>query len=308
MTRATALRSISRDRRAAEILEGARSLRRRSLVVGTTGNVSARVPAGMLITPTRTPYEQMCEGDLVVVTPDGTTIGPGVPSREWPLHAAVYTARADVGAIVHTHSVHATAWSFLDEPLAPQLEEHAYYDLGEVRTAARAPAGSPALADAAVSALGNAKAVLLAGHGVLAVGPTVEDVVIAAEVVERHAQIVWLLRGERDVPRPSTGETHAVVVLERIDELALAMLSDTLLALRRSGSVARTVVVTSDERVRRVVRDPHVRVVVDDDATTREAATCIGIAAARAAGAADVVVPPPTIGAQSRRLIRPPKP
>jgi L-fuculose-phosphate aldolase len=260
----------------------------------------------MLITPTRAPYERMCEHDLIVVTPGGTPIGTGAPSREWPLHAAVYAARSDVGAIVHTHSVHATAWSFLGEPLEPHLEEYAYYDLGCVRTAPPAAAGSAALADGAVGALGDAKAVLLGGHGVLAVGATVEEAVTAAEVVERHAQILWLLRGERRASRPDaapTGETHAVVAVERVDDLALAILSDTVLAVRRSHDITRTVVVSADDRVRRIVRDPRVRVVVDDDATTQEVAERIGVAAAVAAGAAKVVVLSGARGAHTRRLM-----
>jgi len=311
MTSARVLRSIAPDRYATAVLDGARALSRSSLVVGTTGNVSARVPAGMLITPTRASYEQMHEHDLVVLTLGGMAIGSGVPSREWPLHAAVYTARPDVGAIVHTHSVHATAWSFLGEPLEPQLEEHEYYGLGQVRTTTPAAAGSEALASAAVCALGQAKAVLLGGHGVLTVGATVQEAVMTAEVVERHAQILWLLRGERrasqSLPvRPS--ETHAVVPFEPLDALALATLSDTLLALRRMPGIARTVAVGTDARARAVVRDPRVRVIVDNDATSPAAAARIGVAAAIAAGAAQVLLVPELCCVidtpHARRLVR----
>ncbi len=117
------------------------------------------------------------------------------PSRELPLHLAVYRARPDVAAVIHTHSPHATAWSFLDVPLQPALEDLDYYGIGSVRTAAPAPPGSDDLAHNVSRALGRSNAVLLGEHGVLAVGPTVDDALLTARVVEHHARIAWLLRG-----------------------------------------------------------------------------------------------------------------
>lgn len=177
------------------MVAAARAILARGLVVGTVGNVSARVADGVAITPTSMAYDVMTVHDLVTVTLAGTVVdGVHAASRELPMHLAVYDARPDVGAVVHTHSVHATAWSFLGEPLEPELEESAYYGIGPIRTSAPARAGSERLAAEALSALGGSQAVLLGRHGVLAVGATPADALVVAEVIERQAQVAWLLR------------------------------------------------------------------------------------------------------------------
>jgi L-fuculose-phosphate aldolase len=101
------------------VIEAARRLGPEGLVVGAAGNVSLRCGAGILITPTRLAYESMASADLVLVSTAGERLAGALPpSRELPLHLAIYRARPDVGALVHTHSPCATAWSFLGKPLA----------------------------------------------------------------------------------------------------------------------------------------------------------------------------------------------
>lgn len=178
-----------------ELVVAARTLLARNLVVGSVGNISARVYQGFVITPTRMPYHEMRPKHLVFLDLGGTIIGSAPsPSREWRLHSAIYRARSDVSAVVHTHSLHATAWSFLPERLESRLEESAYYRIGPVSTSPPAPAGSRELGEAAVRALGNSQAALLGNHGVVAVGACLEEAMTVAEVVEREAQVAWLLR------------------------------------------------------------------------------------------------------------------
>jgi ribulose-5-phosphate 4-epimerase/fuculose-1-phosphate aldolase len=183
-----------------EILATSRALVERGLVVGTAGNVSARARGGIRITPSRMDYRRLRRRDLVTVDPAGTAVGRRTPSLELPMHLAVYAARPDVQAIVHAHSPHATAWSYLDAPLGPPTEDMTYLDIGPVRTSAPAPAGSSRLAERAVRALGDSAAALLGRHGVLAVGASVQDALAVAEAVEHQAQVAWLLRGH--TPRP----------------------------------------------------------------------------------------------------------
>ena len=186
-----------------QVVAAARLMAEAGLVVGTTGNVSARVPGGLLVTPTRIAYDRLEPRDLARIGLDGTAPSPEpAPSREWPLHAAVYRARPDVGAVVHTHSVHATAWSFLDEPLMPSIEDCGYYETGPIRTARHAPGGTAALAENAVAALRDSAAVLLGRHGVLATGPTPADALTIAQVVEHQAHVAWLLRRPPGLVRP----------------------------------------------------------------------------------------------------------
>lgn len=179
------------------IIAAGRALVAEGLVVGTVGNVSARFHGELRITPTRARYDTMRRRDLVRVdTASGRPLSAtATPSRELPLHLAVYRARPDIGAVVHTHSPHATAWSFLDRPLEPELEDLDYYGIGAVRTAAPAPPGSAELARNVSQALGSSNAVLLGEHGVLTTGRSVDDALLTARVVEHHARIAWLLRG-----------------------------------------------------------------------------------------------------------------
>jgi L-fuculose-phosphate aldolase len=183
---------------AAAVLDAAREMARRRLVVGTSGNVSARVAGGMLITPSRADYECMTPEDLVLVGAGGhVAAGAREPSLETPLHLAAYAARADVGGVVHTHSVYATAWGMTGEPLV-DTEDLAYYGIDSVAVVPRLPAGSVELADACASLLDCRDVLLLEGHGVLTVGADPAGALLLADVIERQAQVSWLtacLRG-----------------------------------------------------------------------------------------------------------------
>jgi L-fuculose-phosphate aldolase len=171
----------------------ARALTPAGLVVGSVGNLSWRFVDTMRITPSRRAYASLRRRDLVTVDiAGGRLTGRHAPSRELPLHLAIYRARADVHVIVHAHGPHATAWSFGREPV-PDGEELEYYGLGPIRTAHHAPAGTTELADHAARVLGASRAVLLERHGLVAVGPNRASAFEAATVVE-HACRVALLR------------------------------------------------------------------------------------------------------------------
>ena len=182
---------------ALDVIAAAGELLDLRLVVGTTGNVSVRSGGRLWITPTRTDYRGLRAGDLASADVEsGRRLGGAVPSnKELPLHLAVYRARPDVSAVVHTHSPHATAWSFLDRVLDPGIEDLPYYGLEPIRTCPPLPAGSAALAAAAVTALGGNHAALLGAHGALAVGDTPAHAVARAAIVEHAAHVAWLLRG-----------------------------------------------------------------------------------------------------------------
>jgi L-fuculose-phosphate aldolase len=180
----------------AEIVATAREMLRLGLVAGTSGNVSGRDGARIEITPSGLPYERMGETDLVTLAPDGGVLaGHREPSSERRVHVAVYAARPDARAIVHTHSVHATAWSLLGQPLDTGTEELEQRVGGAVRTSPFAPSGSDEVAKLCVDALEGRRAVLLGGHGVVALGDSPADALVTCQSVERQAQIAWLLRG-----------------------------------------------------------------------------------------------------------------
>jgi L-fuculose-phosphate aldolase len=192
----------AREHVAVDLVRAMRLLEARGLVYGSIGNGSIRDGRRVWITPSRVPYADMGAEDVVEVALDGAHRAaagePGrPPSRELPLHLAVYRARPDVRAILHTHSTHALAWSFLCDPLPQTIEDLGYYEAGPVRTTPYAPPGSAALADGAAAALRDARAVLLGRHGVLAAAGSLPDALGIAQAVERQAHVAWLLRGER---------------------------------------------------------------------------------------------------------------
>jgi L-fuculose-phosphate aldolase len=176
------------------VVDVAREVHRAGLTVGRLGNVSLRAGARFCVTPTRVLAADLSPEHVVVVGLDGRRHTGGTPSRELPLHLEVYRRNPSVRAIVHTHSPWATAWSHLESAIPGPTEELSYYGLRRVPCAPWAPAGSRALARRAVEALDEAPVVLLARHGVVAVGETARDALELCALAEQQAHVRWLLR------------------------------------------------------------------------------------------------------------------
>jgi L-fuculose-phosphate aldolase len=175
-----------------EIVTAARAMAQLGLAPGTSGNVSARLPGGALVTPSGWPWDQLKTAHLVELDQEGRRRGKGLPpTSEWPLHLAVYAARADAGAVVHTHSRFATTLSLLRRDLPASHYMLAVAGGAQVRCARYASYGSHELAEAAVAALEGRQACLLANHGLLALGPTPAAALAVAREVEYCAELHW---------------------------------------------------------------------------------------------------------------------
>ena len=164
------------------------------LVSGSSGNVSVRAPGGeglCVITPSGIGYDALLPEQVVVCDEKGNkAVGAETePSMELPLHSAIYKARNDVHAIVHTHAVYSTVVSVLRIGIPPIIEEMVPFLGGELGVAEYAPAGSRQLADNVTAALGGKAAVLLANHGNLGVGKDLDKAFYAALLCERVARI-----------------------------------------------------------------------------------------------------------------------
>jgi len=176
------------------VATAALSLMEAGLVRGTAGNVSARAGELVAVTPTGVDYRRLDQGSIPVVELDGRVLDGGLaPSSELPLHLAVYRARPDVGAVVHTHSVFATTFAVLGEEL-PAVHYLLAHAGRRVRLAPYATYGTGELAHACVAALATDGAVLLANHGVVAVGPGLDRALLVAEAVEQVAELCWRAR------------------------------------------------------------------------------------------------------------------
>jgi L-fuculose-phosphate aldolase len=165
---------------------------RYGLVVASAGNVSARVPGEPLvaITPTSIPYDVLREDEISVVRlEDGARAEPGPrPSGELPTHLAVYRARPDVGAVIHTHAPAVSSLSVLGLPLPPVVDEMVVYFGGVVAVADYAFTGTEDLAANVVAALGDRAAVLLSNHGNVCVGRDLDEALHVALTMESTAR------------------------------------------------------------------------------------------------------------------------
>src|SRR5450756_1777645 len=189
-----------------EVLRTGQEMERRGLVAGTSGNCSARVHDCnlVIITPSSMEYDLLLAEDMCVVDMAGEKVeGRYNPSVEVVMHLAIYEARPDVGGIVHTHQKMATAVAVAGKGIPPILEEEVFALGGGVELAEYALPGTRDLARHAVDALGGRNACLLAHHGVVAVGPRIQDALLKAEIVERAAEIYimsTMIGGARIVP------------------------------------------------------------------------------------------------------------
>lgn len=173
-----------------ELVECGRRLIAKGLVTGTAGNLSTRIDdVRIIVTPSGMDYERFGPEDLCAVNlENGEVAGPRRPSIETGLHAAVYRSRPDVGAVIHTHSLFATAVAATRREIPCILDAMAIQFGGAVPVARYAIPGSKDLAENAARALGDRGAVLLANHGVVAVGEDLKEAMGRAELVERAAQ------------------------------------------------------------------------------------------------------------------------
>ena len=158
---------------------------------GKSGNVSARIDAGFLVTPTGLAYDSMRPEDIVAMTHDGAARGSRLPSSEWRFHRDIYAARLEVTAIVHAHSPFATTLACLGRDIPAFHYMIAVAGGSDIRCAPYATFGTQELSDHALRALDNRKACLLANHGMIAVGTTLTEALALAVEVEALAEQYW---------------------------------------------------------------------------------------------------------------------
>ena len=175
----------------ASIVDTARGMSALGINRGKSGNVSARVDAGFLITPSGLAYAATMPADIVAVDLDGNATGRRAPSSEWRFHRDIYAARSDVAAIVHAHATFATTLACLDRGIPAFHYMIAIAGGSDIRCAPYATFGTQALSDHAVRALDERSACLLSHHGMIAVGPSLAAALELAVEVETLAEMYW---------------------------------------------------------------------------------------------------------------------
>jgi L-fuculose-phosphate aldolase len=143
-------------------------------------------------TPSSLDYRVMTVDDICIVDPAGEQVsGTRGPTSEKYLHMAVMNAYEDIAVCIHSHAVHATMFAVAHQDVPSCIDEFTVYLGGDIRCTEYAPSGSPDLAEQVVKALDSRGAALIANHGMVAVGTTMEKAMHNTALVERSAKIIW---------------------------------------------------------------------------------------------------------------------
>lgn len=199
----------------------ARSLFERGLTPGSSGNISVRLAdGGLLVTPTDSSMGFLDPSRLAKLDATGRLLSGDPPTKEMPLHAALYDTRHGAGAVVHLHSTHAVALSTLEglDPASvlPALTPYSLMRCGRTALIPYHRPGDPAVADAIRGLAGRHASVLLANHGPVVAGKTLEAAVYAMEELEETAKLALLLRNLN----PRLLDAEQIAELARVFALA----------------------------------------------------------------------------------------
>ncbi|MCB8876894.1 3-oxo-tetronate 4-phosphate decarboxylase [Acidisoma silvae] len=178
----------------------ARSLFERGLTPGSSGNISARLPeGGWLMTPTDASMGFLDPARISKLDANADWISGDKPTKEIPLHTALYDTRHGAGAVVHLHSTHSVAVSMLPEidprAVLPPLTPYYLMRVGQTALVPYHRPGDPQVAGAIRGLAGKYSAVLLANHGPVVAGKSLEAAVYAMEELEETAKLYLMLRG-----------------------------------------------------------------------------------------------------------------
>ena len=176
----------------------AKSLFDRGLTIGSSGNISVRLADGWLMTPTGSSMGNLDPNEISKLDLNGKLISGKNPTKESFLHIAMYDERPDSGAVVHLHSTHSVAVSCLagidKKNVLPPITAYYVMKIGKLPLVPYFPPGDINLAKAVKEMASNHHAVLLANHGPVVAGKTLEDAVYAIEELEETARLFLLLR------------------------------------------------------------------------------------------------------------------
>ena len=173
----------------------------RGLTAGSSGNISARLDEGWLMTPTNASLGRLDPARLSKLDDDGRLVSGDAPTKESFLHRVMYEERSQTGAVVHLHSTHSVAVSCLagidPADVLPPITAYYVMRVGRLPLVPYFRPGDLALAEAVRGFAGKHHAVLLANHGPVVAGASLEAAVNAIEELEETAKLFLLLRGAR---------------------------------------------------------------------------------------------------------------
>lgn len=173
------------------LIAACRQMNRLGINQGKSGNASVRIEGGCLVTPTGLAYDDLVPEDIVFVDHDGAAHGGRLPSSEWRFHHDILATRADAHAVMHTHAMFATTLACVGRGIPAFHYMVAVAGGADIRCAPYATFGTQALSDHALAALEGRRACLLANHGMIALGGSIEAALALAVEVETLAAMYW---------------------------------------------------------------------------------------------------------------------
>ena len=210
----------------------AREMAAGGLVTGSSGNVSLRLAGGLFaVTPSGVPYTRLRDEDIIIIDGEAEPVEPEdgawsqtdllAPSSETLLHLAIFAARPDVGAVVHTHAVYSSVAAVAGLDVPPIIDEMMLSIGGAVKVSEYRFPGTQDLADSVVAALGERNAALIRNHGAVGVGRDLASALDVCFLVERMAHIfvfASLLGGANPLPAEAVETELALYRMRRVAE------------------------------------------------------------------------------------------
>jgi L-fuculose-phosphate aldolase len=194
------------------LLDVSRQMVELGLNRGTSGNASVRDGDLIFITPSALPVCAMTPDSMACMDLSGNVLQGGKPSTEWRIHRDVYTARLEIGAVLHMHSTFATTCACLRRDVPAVHYTIAMAGGDSIRCAPYSVFGEQTLSDDALEALRDRKACLLSNHGMIALGHDLDDALAVAIEVESICEIYWRVL--------QVGEPH-VLTAQQMNEVKL---------------------------------------------------------------------------------------
>lgn len=184
-----------------EIAMHGQALFDRGYTCGGSGNISAKIDDGILLTPTNSCLGRLDPASMSKLDWEGNHLSGHKPSKEGFLHLAMYQSRPQAGAVVHLHSPHAVAVSCLDgldsTEALPPITPYFVMRIGRLPLVSYFPPGDQGLAKAVGNLAAEHNAILMARHGTVVAGKNLEAAVYAAEELEETAKLFMLLKNSR---------------------------------------------------------------------------------------------------------------
>ena len=178
-----------------ELLDICLKMVENDLVIGSSGNASVRVDDDVIITPSSVHYTGMKVEDMVVINLKGEVLeGSRNPSVEWQMHNELYNTRSNVNAVVHTHSIYASAMAVLNESLPPMIDETVPKLGSHIRVSEYAMPGTKQLGTNVRTAIEERSAALIANHGAVCIAKTLEKALHLSIVLERTCKIYMIAK------------------------------------------------------------------------------------------------------------------